>query len=585
MKLNAWIRLIAACAISSAGFLPASADGFEVVGLRNSAVRLQNPLDESAFLWMGDRIGSRGPAPELVRVDDQSILVLQSGEVFPRGTLLEFSEFSLFSASDTEISVWAGRVRLVNGTGGTSPGPRPISLRTAFGYFLISNNSVVDLDVTGQRMIFFCLAGEAAFFSGTEDTPLQVRAGHMVRKGLQGRVDLRKTPPDVHSTLDQRPYLQMRYSSSGPKPPRILWFSPQPGKPLDRDKVNLSGRVDLSDGPVDVSILGRPVSVQGSGLFSFPANLRQMQDSVSVDLKRDNSIGTLVVRTAFDLAPPDLRVDPVPETTRLPQVLLSGELNEPAVLFCSGRSVQIRDRKFSQMVDLSPGSNLIRLLAFDRSGNRREESFQVFRQMTASAPTDAAAVQTGLDSPVASPIPPPGILKSEMGEWGFVLSFEPSYLRGGRYRIHRSFSRDGPFVVIGETSDPSFTDLGPFDLGTIFFYRVSQIDPTGAESPMTDPVEFSPVAATPTPPDSIGCKIEGRKLSVFWSKHNPAEIAGYNVYKIDPAGSPRRVASLPAPPYVTDLPDTFTELFFRVSAISAQSLAESDWSDTLVVKK
>ena len=586
------------CLLSSVLFLlpvaPARANGFQVVGLQNTAVRLKNPLDESAFLWMGDRLGIGGSAPEFIRVDDEAALVLLRGEDFPRGALFEFSEFSLISVSDSQIHLWSGRTRIVNGTGADGAllpppaGSSSVSLKTSFGYFTISRNSVVEAEVGGQRMVFFCLAGEAVFSeaAGLDSVPeklSKITTGQMLRAAPHVSPDIRRIPPEMQIALESRQFLQLRYTSSGQNPPRLRWFAPRAGTIMDRDKISVLGRVDLSDGPVEVTVAKTPVEVQSSGVFSAQVSLRNMLDSVPVFLKKDNAGGTLALRIVYDLSPPELQIDPVAETTRLRQVLLSGQLNEASVLFCSGKSVPIRNGRFSQLVDLAPGKNRIQVTAFDRAGNRSDAAFPIFREPTSSASSKnlpAPISDTSQDSLPA----PPRISKSGWQEMGFAIDFDGPPPEHSQYRIYRSYSGDGPFMTMGETAENSFTDPGPFEPGASFFYRASVIDDIGRESPMTGTVQFSLSTSKPSPPSPITGKMEGSRVRLYWPKDGSGQIGGYNVYRIDGSNT-QRVASIPGPPYVADLPETFAELFFRVSAISATSLEESDWSDTVRVTK
>lgn len=538
---------------------------------------------------MGDRLGTRDAQPEFIRVDDEATLVLQQGEDFPRGALFEFPEFSLISVSDSQVHLWSGRTRIVNGTGAdSSAGSSPVSLKTSFGSFAISRNSLVEAEISGPRMLLFCLAGEAVFSDGqprdsAPENSSRITPGQMFRMAFHTLPEIRRTPPDVQLSLESRQYLQMRYAASGRHPPRLRWFAPRPGQIVDRDRITVFGRVDLSDGPVEVSVAKTPVEVQSSGLFSASVSIRNMQDSVPVFLKKDDAAGTLVLRIVDDLTPPELQMDPVTETTRLRQVLLTGQLNEAAALFCSGKSVQIRNGRFSHLADLSPGNNRVQMTAFDRAGNRSDRSFAIYREPAPSAPSNP------LPSPV-SDVPedtaplPPRISTSGWRDWGFVLDFVAPPPDQSQYRIYRSYSREGPYVAIGETSENAFTDPGPFEPGATFFYRASAIDDIGRESAMTDPVYFSLSASKPAPPSPVTVKIEGSKARFFWPRDTSAEIGGYNVYRVDPQGA-LRVASIPGPPYVADLPDTFTELFFRFSAVSATSLEESEWSDTVRVTK
>lgn len=101
---------------------------------------------------------------------------------------------------------------------------------------------------------------------------------------------------------------------------------------------------------------------------------------------------------------------------------------------------------------------------------------------------------------------------------------------------------------------------------------------------MSEPVAASSASIQPLPPDSLAVKIEDQRFRLTWRMEPTIDVAGFNVYRID-QGAPVRVASLSAPPYVADWPDSGIPLRFRVRAISVSSHEESDWSDTIEVKR
>ncbi|OGH60831.1 MAG: hypothetical protein A3G34_08990 [Candidatus Lindowbacteria bacterium RIFCSPLOWO2_12_FULL_62_27] len=556
---------------------PAWPAGFQVVGLVHSAVRMKQPLGDKALLWMGDRLGGPEREPEWVRVDDQAALAIQFGEEWPQGALLEFSEFSLFAAADTSVHFGAGRARIVSGV--------PFTLTSPFGSFALQPNSIVDVEAGGQRMHVYCLMGEVSVEH--EDQRMAAAAGTMIRAPAGGKPEVLPIPPEIRRALESKPRLPLRYSARGERVPRIRWFSPRAGRISDREKITVLGRADRSDGAVEATVEGAPVRWSADGNFSAAVTLRPGQDTLSAQFRRDAAVATLSVRIGVDVAPPVLAMDPVSETTALKQILLSGKLNEPAALFCGGKPVTTRDGQFNFIRDLEPGPNSIRLLAFDRAGHRADHTLLVFRQAAlarAGGEGSADGPRTAGAGPDTSPPGDPPSLRLSGIAGGVSLEFEDILPRGSRYRIYRSYSTDGPFVVVGETEEPSFIDGEKIDPGLSYYYRASIVGDLGQESPMSDPVRFTAAPAELRPPNSVAYRVDGRRLWLTWPRAGGFEIGGYNVYRIDAAG-PVRVASLASSPYVTDLPDTFSELHYRVRALSAFSLEESDWSDTVRVKR
>jgi len=150
--------------------------------------------------------------------------------------------------------------------------------------------------------------------------------------------------------------------------------------------------------------------------------------------------------------------------------------------------------------------------------------------------------------------------------------------------VYRSYSREGPFIIVGETRDRSFVDPVQASASAAYVYRASLVDPAGGEGPMSEPVAASSASIQPLPPDSLAVKIEDQRFRLTWRMEPTIDVAGFNVYRID-QGAPVRVASLSAPPYVADWPDSGIPLRFRVRAISVSSHEESDWSDTIEVKR
>ena len=96
-----------------------------------------------------------------------------------------------------------------------------------------------------------------------------------------------------------------------------------------------------------------------------------------VDVK--NFKGENLLWRYLDKAPPALVLDPQPETTQEPRLLLSGELRDAAELLVNGQAVPFREGFFQHEVSLRLGPNTVRLQAVDWAGNKRDATVQVNR--------------------------------------------------------------------------------------------------------------------------------------------------------------------------------------------------------------
>lgn len=557
------------CAVSSA------AAPYDVVGLENLAVRLDRPIGAQAVIWMGERLG--GADTEFIRVDPEGKLVLQEGGTFPYSVLYEFSENALLSVSENGLAIWLGKLRI---TSGLPAETHPILLRTAVGRLEIARNSIVDVEALGQRVFISCLAGRTTLERPGRNEPAAIDAGYMTQVTAGGEAAARPIPPDIRRGLERRPYLKMRYQTAGTRPPKLLWFSPMAGSLLSRATARLSGRVDPSDGPVEVLFGRQRIRPDRNGEFGADVKVSADADSLSVRFVKGESSGVLTIRVGTDLVPPEIVLDDIPETVDRPRALLAGKLSEDAVLLLSGKAVQAAGGRFSKLVDVAPGPNVFQLMAFDRAGHRTTREIAIFGGFSADLVESESAAST--ETAPAAELLPPVLSGLRLTAAGALLEFDEAPLKA-RYTIYRSYSSGGPFLLIGETAEKSFLDANYKAAGPAAFYRAALLKPDGAQSSPSEPMRLTVDASRVEAPAGLKARAEGGRLWLIWAYSPSPDIGGYNVYRID-ADTPVRVASLKAPPYLSNLPDTFQELTFKVRAVSAHTLEESGWSEPAVVR-
>jgi type II secretory pathway pseudopilin PulG len=152
----------------------------------------------------------------------------------------------------------------------------------------------------------------------------------------------------------------------------------------------------------------------------------------------------------------------------------------------------------------------------------------------------APPISVAAAPPTFSPAPPTGITGQLNVTW-----YPPTYQGLGTlnsFKVYRSTTSGGPWgsavgSVLSSSCAPqcSYTDPGPLNNGTVYYYEVTAITSTGESQPSTQAsgTTLPGKPGTPTPTSGTG------QVSLSWSApaNGDAPISGYNVYCSTTSGS------------------------------------------------
>ncbi len=117
-----------------------------------------------------------------------------------------------------------------------------------------------------------------------------------------------------------------------------------------------------------------------------------------------------------------------------------------------------------------------------------------------------------------------------------TLSGEPTHDLAG-YRIYRSSTgQAASFELLGETATSPYRD-SQFEFGQTYYYQVRAIFGKPGHLAMSD---ASPTVKTtprdvfpPTPPQGLSSIYSAGAVELVWTANAEADLAGYNVYRLD----------------------------------------------------
>lgn len=120
-----------------------------------------------------------------------------------------------------------------------------------------------------------------------------------------------------------------------------------------------------------------------------------------------------------------------------------------------------------------------------------------------------------------------------------------------RYRVYRISASERDWKkVSGLLDQPSFLD-SDVKLGLRYLYAVSSVFPfhgSNIEGQRTEPVEerYRNIAL-PEAPSGLVAVVTDQGVELLWRENPEPDLAGYHVYRTDPAGSTMRITSGPVP--------------------------------------
>jgi predicted phage tail protein len=117
-----------------------------------------------------------------------------------------------------------------------------------------------------------------------------------------------------------------------------------------------------------------------------------------------------------------------------------------------------------------------------------------------------------------------------------ALSGEPIHDLAG-YHIYRSSTGEaGSFELLGETAATSYRD-SHFEFGQTYYYQVRAVFGSAGHLAMSDPspaVKVTPRDVfPPAPPQGLQSIYAAGAVELVWTANTEADLAGYNVYRLD----------------------------------------------------
>jgi hypothetical protein len=169
-----------------------------------------------------------------------------------------------------------------------------------------------------------------------------------------------------------------------------------------------------------------------------------------------------------------------------------------------------------------------------------------------------------VDVPVFDVSEPVGGIKSVITEKSVDIQFSPpaTTISGSPvrdltgFRIYRSLTgRAGSYDMVGETATPPFRDT-QFEFGQTYFYQVRAVFGTPGHVAMSDASQALKVVPRdvfpPAPPQGLSGIYSAAGVELVWTASAEADLAGYNVYRLDDGTAQRLNKTLVATPIFRD---------------------------------
>ena len=182
-------------------------------------------------------------------------------------------------------------------------------------------------------------------------------------------------------------------------------------------------------------------------------------------------------------------------------------------------------------------------------------------------------------TPAENVVPAPGGLQaSSLGSTSILINWITVTEASG-YRIYRSDSASGSYILVGTSSTTSYTNTG-LSPSTLYYYKVSTVHSKG-ESEQSSPIS----AMTQTEPDiqppaGINASTLGTSsIQVSWS--NVSGATGYKVYRSNSAsGSYNFLGSVSSSPYTDGGLSASSTWYYKVSSVkdSQESAMSSSYA-------
>jgi hypothetical protein len=117
-----------------------------------------------------------------------------------------------------------------------------------------------------------------------------------------------------------------------------------------------------------------------------------------------------------------------------------------------------------------------------------------------------------------------------------TLSGDPVHDLVG-YRVYRSLTgKPGTFELLGETARPPYRD-SQFEFGQTYFYQVSAVFGKPGHESLSDASPAMQVTPRdifpPAPPQGLQSIYSAGAVELVWTANTEADLAGYNVYRLE----------------------------------------------------
>ena len=175
---------------------------------------------------------------------------------------------------------------------------------------------------------------------------------------------------------------------------------------LNEGRMKIKGKVTDNIGVDSLMINDKEVEIKKSGYFECEINLEEGANSIEV-VAKDTSGNEAVFRIYADVdtTPPIIEVN-LPDVSEKEEIKVEGRTEEWGNLYVSGEEVLVySDGTFSLDLKLKPGENIIKFVAVDRAGNKREKTFTVIYRITLKLQIGSKTMYVN-DTPLEIDVPP-----------------------------------------------------------------------------------------------------------------------------------------------------------------------------------
>ncbi|MEW5760766.1 MAG: right-handed parallel beta-helix repeat-containing protein, partial [Candidatus Thermoplasmatota archaeon] len=155
-------------------------------------------------------------------------------------------------------------------------------------------------------------------------------------------------------------------------PPSLVVISPTESFITNKLKViTVTGMVSDNIGLGELKINGMPIIPSGD-LFTYQIGLNEGKNLIEVSAKdKAGNVNKIIRKVVYDTTPPKIRIDePINKSiTNKKEIYVKGTTEEDTIIELNGEAVELKEGKFSSLIQIEEGKNKIKIKGTDKAGN------------------------------------------------------------------------------------------------------------------------------------------------------------------------------------------------------------------------